>query len=258
MPPISLDSLRAHLDALLDPERRDDYGPNGLQVAATELDAPIERVVVGVTANLELIDAAVAARADALVVHHGLYWHGAPYTLTGPLGRRVRRLMASGVSLLAYHLPLDGHPEVGNAVALARALGAVDPAPSFPYKGGATGCVARFDPPIAPETLAERLHATVSDRALVFPHGPAAIATVGVVTGGAPRSVREAIDQGLDAFITGEAGEYSLATAREEGIHFAAAGHHRTERFGPAALAERLAADLPGLDVRFIDVDNPA
>lgn len=258
MTPITLHALREHLDGLLDPQRMDDYGPNGLQVAAAERDSPVHRVVVGVTSNLELIEAAAALGADALIVHHGLYWHGAPVTITGALGRRVRRLLTAGISLLAYHLPLDGHPELGNAVSLARALGAVELAPGFPYKGAPTGCTGRFAEPLSPAALEARLHALVSERTLFFPFGPEAISTLGIVTGGAPRSVREAIDRGLDLFITGEVGEYSRATAQEEHIHFAAAGHHRTERFGPAALAERLAADLPGLDVRFVDVDNPA
>lgn len=240
------------LDRLLDPTRREDYGPNGLQVEASSL---VRRVVTGVTANLDLIDAAVGA--DLLVVHHGLYWGGAPSTATGPLGRRLRALFAQGTSLAAYHLPLDAHPEVGNAAGLARALGLDDLRPAFPYKAAPTGIIGRFAAPIPVADFRARL-ASISERALLFEGGPDAIATVGIVTGGAPRVASDAARLGLDAYVTGEASEYSQATAREERIHVAAAGHHRTEVFGPRALAAALQAAFPALQVDFIDVDNPA
>ena len=251
---LPLTKLTAWLEELLEPTPVDDYGPNGLQVAACDR---VSRVVTGVTANLELIEAARDFGADLLVVHHGLYWNGAPFTVTGALGRRIRTLIDARMSLVSYHLPLDGHPEVGNAVNLARTLGLVDLEPAFEHRGVPVGCIGRFPEPLAADEVARRLHA-LSDRLLLFPHGPDPVRSAGIVTGGAPRDVREAIDQGLDLYVTGEAGEYSQATAREEHIHFAALGHHRSERFGPEALAERIAEAFPGLTVRFIDVDNPA
>jgi len=258
MASLPLSTVAGWLRGLLCPDdidRIEDYGPNGLQVEAGD---EVRRVVTGVTANLELIEAAVAWDADLLIVHHGVYWHGAPFTVTGALGRRLRALIAARLSLIAYHLPLDGHLEVGNAANLARAIEVTDLVPAFMHRGIPCGVIGRLDPPRASGDVLQTLLTRVSDRTLLFPHGEEPIETVGVVTGGAPRDVREALERGLDLFITGEAAEHSLATAREERIHFAACGHHRTERFGPIALAERMARDLPQLEVRFIDVDNPA
>lgn len=242
------------LDQLLDPTRIDDYGPNGLQVEASPR---VTRIATGVTSNLAFIDAAVARGADLLVVHHGLYWNGAPATATGALGRRLRALFAHGASLAAYHLPLDAHLEVGNAAGLARALGLTALRPAFPYRGTSTGVIGTFADPLPAERLPALLSA-ISPRALVFPGGPALIAQVGIVTGGAPRIASDAARLGLDLYVTGEASEYTQATAREEGIHIAACGHHRTEVFGPRALAAALVAAFPDLPVEFLDVDNPA
>lgn len=252
---VALRDVVAWLDDTLAVSGCLDYGPNGLQVEGRH---QVRRVVTGVTANLALIEAAVARDADLLVVHHGIFWDGAPVTITGAHGRRVRALLAADISLAAYHLPLDGHPTFGNAAQLAAILGLEDVAPAFEHRGRPVGCVGRFPQPLSPAELAARVRDRVNRDALAFLHGPAAIATLGCVTGGAPRDVREAIDAGCDAYLTGEAGEYSQATAHEEGIHFFAAGHHRTERFGPAALAGALAERFAGLDVSFIDIDNPA
>lgn len=253
MPGIPLSTLMTWLDELFEPCPAD-YGPNGLQVEACER---VERVATGVTANLELIEAARAWGADLLLVHHGIYWDGAPITITGALGRRVRALVDARMSLAAYHLPLDGHPEVGNAVGLARAIGLVDLEPCFEHRGLAAGCIGRF-PEARQVGEVNTLLEAISERLIFFPHGPDPVRSAGIVTGGGPRDVREAIDRGLDLFVTGEAGEYSQATAREERIHFAACGHHRSERFGPMALAAKLGADFPSVATRFIDIDNPA
>lgn len=252
---VPLRDLLAWLDDTLAVAGCVDYGPNGLQV---EGRPHVRRVVTGVTANLALIEAAIARDADLLVVHHGIFWDGAQVTLTGAHGRRVRALIAADLSLAAYHLPLDGHPTLGNAAQLAAALGLEAIAPAFEHRGRPVGCIGRFPQALSPAEFAARVRARVNPDAHAFLHGPAAIETVGCVTGGAPRDVREAIDAGCDAYLTGEAGEYSQATAHEEGIHFIAAGHHRTERFGPAALAAALAERFAGLDVTFVDIDNPA
>ncbi len=258
----TVNQVVAWLDQLLDPTRRDDYGPNGLQVDATPSgsrpgQARVKTIATGVTANLELIERAAAMNADLLVVHHGLYWGGAPSTATGPLGRRLARCYSAGLSVAAYHLPLDAHLEVGNAAGLARALGLESLAPAFPWKGLATGITGRFPAPIDRDELRARLYA-ISPRALLFDGGEPAIQTAGIVTGGAPRLASEAAAMGLDLYVTGECSEYTQATALEEGIHVAACGHHRTETFGARALADRLADAFPMVSTRFIDVDNPA
>ncbi len=251
-------TVLAWLQELLRPDDYEDYGPNGLQVEAGPASSPVRKVATGVTANLRWIEEATSWGADLALVHHGLFWHGAPLPLVGPLGRRVQALMGARLSLVAYHLPLDGHPEVGNAVTLARALGAAETTPAFPYRGQPTGALATFDPPVTPEDLRARLETRVSDRALHFPGGPDRVRTLGIVTGGAPRSVGEAAALGCDAFLTGEATEFSQADARELDLHFFAAGHHRTERFGVQALGARLMAAFPAVEVRYIEVDNPA
>lgn len=254
--PARLTEVIAWLDAELDPGvPLEDYGPNGLQV---EGRAEVRRVATGVTANLAFIEAALGWGADLLVVHHGILWSGASLRLTGAHGRRVRALYQAGASLAGYHLPLDGHPAWGNAVQLARRLGAAEITPDFVHRGMPVGCRARFEPALDAAELERRLRAEVSPAVLAFTHGPAEIRTLGIVTGGAPRDVRHAIDSGCDAFLSGEAGEYSQATAHEERIHFFAAGHHRTERFGPMALARAIAERWPDLEARFLDVDNPA
>lgn len=251
---VSLTTIVDWLDELLDPNRIDDYGPNGLQVEACE---EVTRVVTGVSANLALIEAAASRGADLLVVHHGIYWNGAPSIATGPLGRRLRALFAARTSLVAYHLPLDAHLEIGNAANLARNLGLTELEPAFPYRGSPTGVVARFPSPVPASQLGE-LVSTISPRAMVFDGGPELVERVGIVTGGAPRLASEAAGLGLDLYVTGEASEYTQATAREERIHIAACGHHRTEIFGPQALGGAIAAAFPELVVEFIDVDNPA
>ncbi len=250
-----LDTFSTWLRDLLEPAPIKDYGPNGLQVDA---GGEVHHVVVGVTSNLELIDAAVARGSDTLVVHHGLYWGAGPHPAVGPLGRRVRALMTGGVSLFGYHLPLDGHPTLGNAVQLAAVLGATSTEPAFVHRGIPAGTIATFEDGVTPSELESRLCREVSDRTLFFAHGPTNIRRVGIVTGGAPRDAEQAATLGLDGFITGEAGEYSLATARESSIHFAACGHHRSERFGPMALARHIGSSFPNLKVEFVDVDNPA
>ena len=234
--------------------RMRDYGPNGLQVEGKQ---DCRRVAVGVTSNLALIDAAASWGADLLVVHHGILWEGAPLPLTGALGARVRALMRADMSLAGYHLPLDGHQTLGNAATLAAQLGADAVEPEFEHRGLEVGCVASFDPPLPVEALVDRLRDRVSASLHAFTHGPPLVRRLGIVTGGAARDVRRAIDIACDAYLTGEAGEYSQATALEEGITFLAAGHHRTERFGPLALAEAMRSRWPQLEVRFIDVDNP-
>ncbi|MCC6625749.1 MAG: Nif3-like dinuclear metal center hexameric protein [Deltaproteobacteria bacterium] len=254
-PPYPLPTVIDWLASTLDPTRCDDYGPNGLQV---EVTTEVRRVATGVTANLAFIEAAAAWGADLAIVHHGLYWQGAQVTITGALGRRVRALVERRLSLVAYHLPLDGHPELGNAPNLARALGLIDITPAFPARGVMTGCTGRFREPLGVAAAHELIAARISRACLFFAGGGATLATVGVVTGGAPRQASEAAARGLDLYITGEAGEYTQATALEEKIHIAACGHHRTEVFGPRALAAALPAAFPGLETRFIDVDNPA
>jgi dinuclear metal center YbgI/SA1388 family protein len=246
------DALAALLDGWLEPGRFDDAAENGLQV---EGRAEVRRVVCGVTASQALIDQAVAAGADAVVVHHGLVWGGGIRRLTGWLGRRVATLLAHEVSLFAYHLPLDAHPSLGNNAGLAEALGVtLESTPFGAYRGQTIGLRGRLAGQSFADVLA-RVRATVGAPVCAVGDPGRPVATIGLCTGGAPELLHEAIDAGLDCYVTGEVTEWVPSVAAEAGVAFVAAGHHATERFGPRRLAAALVAR--GLDARFVDVPNP-
>jgi dinuclear metal center YbgI/SA1388 family protein len=199
-----------------------------------------------------LIDAAVDLGAGLIVVHHGLYWRGDPQEITPLLHRRLAPLIKHDVALAAYHLPLDAHPEHGNNALLGAALGGTDPRPFAEY-----GFAVTFPEPLTIAELTARVAGAVEGREpLVVPAGPPEIRTLGIVSGAATDSILDAIDLGLDAFLTGEPAERGFSVATDAGIHFLAAGHHATERFGVRRLGDLLAAEF-GVEHRFIDVENP-
>lgn len=247
---ISRDTLRGTLDALLQPERFKDYGPNGLQV---EGKAQITRLVSGVTASLALIDAAIAERADAILVHHGLFWRGQDGRVTGWMKQRLQRLLAHDINLLAYHLPLDAHPELGNNARLGQALGWTADA----WFGEQNlGCVASVDYGSAAELAGQVEQVLQRSVTLVQPH-TRPVRRVAWCTGGAQSYFEAAIAAGADAFVTGEISEPQAHLAREMEVAYLAAGHHATERYGAPAVAAQVAAQH-GLEHVFIDIDNPA
>lgn len=250
---VSRDRLVEDLNAYLRIDEGSDFGPNGLQVEGTD---EIRKVVTGVSACQELFDRAVEAGADAVVVHHGLFWKGMPRQLTGFQYRRVATLIKNDVNLLAYHLPLDRHPEVGNNAVAARAFGLEDVEPFGHYEGQPVGCAGRFPEPLAAPELFERTHEIFDREPLVFDGGPMEVANLAIISGGAQKEIYRAIDAGYDAYLTGEVSEYVMNVAREAGIHFLSAGHYATERLGPKALGEKIARDF-GVEVEFLDVPNP-
>jgi len=247
---ISRDALRCALDALLQPERFKDYGPNGLQV---EGKPHIERIVSGVTASQALIDAAIAERADAIFVHHGLFWRGQDGRVTGWMKQRLQRLLAHDINLFAYHLPLDAHPTLGNNAQLGQALGWVADAH---FGEQDLGCVAHAHYGSA-QALARHVEQVLGRSATLVQPRPQAIQRVAWCTGGAQSYFEAAIAAGADAFITGEISEPQTHLAREMGVAFIAAGHHATERYGAPAVAAQMASQY-GLAHVFIDIDNPA
>lgn len=247
------DELVAALDALYDVGRFRDYGPNGLQVEGA---AEVRRVVTGVTACQELIDAAIAADAQMIVVHHGIFWDGQPVLMRGMMRSRVKALLDHDVSLLGYHLPMDHHPDIGNNAPALRELGLTDLQPFGEARGNDVGWWGRFDEPVPAEVFRERAAAWYETEPLAFMSGPEVVRTVGLVSGGAQSLVNEALGLRLDAFMTGEVSEFNFHVAREEGIHFLALGHHASERVGPRCLARHLQTSFD-LDARFIDVPNP-
>ena len=243
--------IEAYLATLLALERFSDYGPNGLQV---EGRAEVRRLVSGVTASLALIDAAIDAGADAIVVHHGLFWRGQDGRLTGWLAERVRRLMHAGISLFAYHLPLDAHAELGNNAQLGLRLGLAADARFGEQDLGFAGALAA---PMACADFAERVQASLGRAPLVLPGDGRALSRIGWCTGGAQGYFEAAIAAGVDAFVTGEVSEPQAHLARETGVAFLACGHHATERYGAPALAAHVAERF-GIEHRFIDIENPA
>lgn len=254
---ISRDELSSFLKALLVPEQYQDYGPNGLQIEGC---AEISRVAFAVSATADSIRQAIEWKADALIVHHGLFWrfHG-PRPLTGAFGRRVKPLVQADVNLFGYHLPLDAHLEVGNAAGLARRLGLGELAGFAVEKGAALGCSGRWPSPITASQLAERLKVICNHPVMISSPGlETRVQSVGIVTGGGNRYWRHALDAGLDAFITGEMSEHDWNEAQEDGMCYFAAGHHATERFGVLDLQALLKKRFAQLQSCFIDAANPA
>lgn len=242
-----LHELVAWCDRQLDAASFDDYCPNGLQVEAGE---GVSTLVTGVTASQALIDAAADAGADALLVHHGYFWKGEPLPLAGMKGRRVRSLYRHGISLIAYHLPLDAHGEWGNNRQLGDRLGLA----GSPLAESSLVWAADTDE--TPDELGLRLHDGLARAPLHLAGGPARIRRVAWCTGAAQGYIERAAAAGCDAFISGEVSEQTAHQAAELGLHYFAAGHHATERYGVQALGEALAAQF-GVTHRFIDIPNP-
>jgi dinuclear metal center YbgI/SA1388 family protein len=248
------DAIIAYLDELLDSAAWQDYGPNGLQVPGAR---DVTKVVTAVSAHQELFERAARAGAQLVLAHHGIFWGGPLGPVDEQMKRRLQTLFDADVSLAAYHLPLDGHPEHGNNALICERLGFTR-AEQFAVHGGrAIGQVGRLDSAIPVGELLDRC-ADVFARAdvLHFPGGPGEVASIGIVSGGAWRDLHAAAALGLDAFLTGEPSEPAMADARERGIHFLAAGHWSTETFGIRRLGELVAARF-GVDQEFIGLENP-
>ncbi|HYD77846.1 Nif3-like dinuclear metal center hexameric protein [Ramlibacter sp.] len=241
-------------DALLEPGRFKDYGPNGLQV---EGRAGIRRIVSGVTASRALIEAAIAAQADALFVHHGLFWRGQDGRVTGWMKQRLALLLQHDLNLFAYHLPLDAHPELGNNAQLGRVLGLQAQARFGDQDLGFLGQPAGGGAFAGPGALAAHVEHALGRPVTLVEGQDGPITRIAWCTGGAQGWFEAAIAAGAQAFLTGEISEPQAHYARECGVSFLACGHHATERYGAPAVAAHVAAQL-GLEHRFIDIDNPA
>jgi dinuclear metal center YbgI/SA1388 family protein len=245
------EDIDKHLRRLLEVDRFKDYGPNGLQV---EGKARIGKIVSGVTASLALIDAAIDAGADALLVHHGLFWRGQDGRLTGWLKARVARLVQHELNLFAYHLPLDAHAELGNNAQWGAALGLQA---DERFGEQALGFIGDSAGLATTAALAEQVARVLARAPLLLPGDGRPLRRIAWCTGGAQGYFEAAIEAGADAFLTGEISEPQAHLARETGVAFLACGHHATERFGAPAVAAAVAAHF-GLAHQFIDLDNPA
>ena len=247
--------LARTLDALLLPEKFRDYGPNGLQV---EGRLEIRKIVSGVTASLALIQAAIDCGADAVFVHHGLFWRGQDGRVTGWMKQRLALLLAHDVNLFAYHLPLDAHPDLGNNAQLGQRLGLIGTARFGEQDLGWLGSRADGQPFASAQGLALHIEDVLHRKlTMVEPAVKRDIRRVAWCSGGAQGYFEAAIAAGADAFITGEISEPQAHYARECGVAYLACGHHATERYGAPAVAGHVAAEL-SLAHEFIDIDNPA
>ncbi|OCQ20468.1 Nif3-like dinuclear metal center hexameric protein [Pseudoalteromonas luteoviolacea] len=241
------------LTELLKPFQINDYCPNGLQVEGKD---EIKKVVTGVTASQALIDAAIDKQADAILVHHGYFWKGEDQTITGMKQRRIKRLLEHDINLLAYHLPLDVHPELGNNAQLGELLNLTVERPLEPWNKNSVAVKGKLKTPMSVDEFSALIEQKLDRKPLVNKAGDHEIKTIAWCTGGGQSFIDLAASQGIDAYLTGEASEQTIHSSTEQGIHFFAAGHHATERYGVKALGEYL-ADKYDLDVEFIDIHNP-
>ncbi|GGI90752.1 GTP cyclohydrolase 1 type 2 [Shewanella hanedai] len=244
--------LSQYLSDFLQISKYKDYAPNGLQV---EGKTEISTIVTGVTACQALIDQAIALEADAILVHHGFFWKGEAQVITGMKQRRIKSLLNNDINLFGYHLPLDGHPMLGNNAELARQLDIVG---AEAVEGVAQGLIwqGRLDKPITAKAFSARLNQVLDRCALHIGNEDELIDTLAWCTGGAQDYIDIAADLGVDAFISGEVSERTYHSAIELGIHYFSAGHHATERYGIQALGEHLAREF-NLEHHFVDINNP-
>ncbi|WP_456408095.1 Nif3-like dinuclear metal center hexameric protein [Thiolapillus sp.] len=246
----TLSEIIEYCDRRLETDAFEDYCPNGLQV---EVSQEIECIVTGVTASLALIEAAEKAGADLLLAHHGYFWKNEAAPLTGMKGRRVQALYAAKMSLAAYHLPLDAHVTLGNNAQLGDLLGFPDP--RAVAENGLLWA-SEFHNECSADEILNKIQSLTGREPLLLCGGSHPIRRIAWCTGGAQGWVDKAADLGFDAFITGEASESSFHAAAERGIHFFAAGHHATERYGIQALGRELAEKF-NIKHKFVDIFNP-
>lgn len=250
--------LEQILDEKLNARAISDYAPNGLQV---EGKTAINKIITGVTATLPLIEKAIEKNADAILVHHGYFWKSETPCIRGMKGKRIKALLQNDINLFGYHLPLDIDLTLGNNAQLAKHIGATN-LQGMEDKPNSIPIIAEFNTPISVQELKQRLE-TALNRSITLcdefvcesMHKP--IKKVGICSGGGQGYIDLAFEKGCDAFISGEISEQTTHSAREQGIYYFACGHHATERDGVKALGEWL-AETYGLDVEFIDIDNPA
>lgn len=245
-----LNELEIYLNQLLDIAHIHDYCPNGLQV---EGRSEVRKLISGVTASFDFLQAAVVAGADAVLVHHGYFWRGENQCLTGMKRRRIALLMEHDVSLLAYHLPLDAHLELGNNTQLGHRLGFIETGHFGEQSIAVQGTLPQT---MTLKDLGMSIEHLLSRKPLVIGDAAKPVQRIAWCTGAAQDYFDEAIHLDVDAFVTGEISEQTVHAARESGVAFIAAGHHATERYGVQALGEHVAQKF-GIAHQFIDVDNP-
>lgn len=249
---VKINELASHCDDLLEVDRFRDYCPNGLQVEGKQ---QVEIIVSGVSACQALIDAAIERNADAILVHHGYFWKGEDARIVGMKRRRIHALLNADISLLAYHLPLDAHPVLGNNAQLAERLG-IGIEGQFGHEQPAIGLYGSLAEPTPINNFLSTVQKQLEREPLHIPGDLKHIQRIAWCTGGAQSYIGPAVELGVDLFLSGEISEQTTHIARETGTHYVAAGHHATERYGVQALGEHLAAHF-GINHIYVDIDNP-
>jgi len=250
----SLKEIVNYIDDLLQPYLFQDYCPNGLQV---EGRSNVNKIVAGVTACQALIDEAIKANADALLVHHGYFWKGEDACIVGMKRSRILALLENNISLISYHLPLDAHPVYGNNVSLANQLDIKVDGPINQNSQPGIVFTGQLAKPLSGNDFNQLISKRLKRDALYIPGPTKHIQTIAWCTGGAQSYIEQAVAKGVDAYLTGEVSEQTVHIARENNIHFYAAGHHATERYGVQSLGQHLADEF-AINYQFIDIDNPA
>ncbi|WP_130470253.1 Nif3-like dinuclear metal center hexameric protein [Candidatus Magnetaquicoccus inordinatus] len=250
---VTLTELERYCHTLLNSSAISDYAPNGVQVRGRE---EIHTVVTGVSACLALFEEAIALNADLVLVHHGMFWEKDPRIIEGSLKKRLQKLLQQDLTLMAFHLPLDAHPSLGNNAQILQRLQLTPGKPFALYRGTHLSAIGECAQGLSIEAMSAQVQELFGGQPLLLPYGPTTIHHVAVCSGAAPELIREAKQKGADLFLTGEASEYVTHFAAEEEIHFIAAGHHRTEKFGVQALGEALAKQF-ALQHHFVDIANP-
>jgi len=250
---VDLKELVSFTNTLLNSQRIKDYCPNGLQVEGQKV---VRSIVGGVTASQALIDRAIALGANAILVHHGYFWKGEDEAITGIKKRRLKSLLENDISLLAYHLPLDIHAELGNNVQLAEKLNITVTGSLEPMSSTGIGLVGELLAPMPADEFRQHISIVLGRECLHIGDESGEIRRLAWCTGAAQSMISQAVDLGVDAYISGEISEPTVHVARETGIHYFSAGHHATERYGVQALGSRLAEQF-NLEFNFVDIDNP-
>jgi dinuclear metal center YbgI/SA1388 family protein len=251
---VEIKTLLSSLEELLTPNEFNDYCPNGLQVEGC---SSVSKLITGVTASQALINSAIDQQADAILVHHGYFWNGESPSIVGMKYRRIKALIDNDINLIAYHLPLDAHPMLGNNAKLAELLGISITGGLDPNNSHSVGNVGVFPEAIEAETFSLQIEKILGRKPLLVAAGEHKIKTIAWCTGSAQGYIERAAVLGVDAYLSGEVSEHTVHSARELGVHYIAAGHHATERYGVQAVGEYMAKKF-GLDHQFIDIDNPA
>lgn len=250
---VDIQDVLNYLDDTLEPHLFRDYCPNGLQVQGK---SHIQTLVTGVTASQDLVDAAIDLKADAILVHHGYFWKGEDPCVSGMKRNRLAALLKHDINLLAYHLPLDAHASLGNNAQLADLLNITVTDRFALGDGTMLGFIGELSTPSTVDCFSQHLKSKLQREPLTITAGNKSIKKIAWCTGAAQDAIEQAYEQGADAFISGEISERTVHFAKEMGIHYFAAGHHATERYGVKALGEQLANKFQ-INHQFVDIDNP-